>query len=253
LGTELIELPPQRAADAADSGVARIAVAGGDGSIGPAAEAAAKAGVPLAVIPTGTANDFARVMGLPDDLEAACRLAAKGQRTRRLDLGRIGERPFVNVASAGLPPAAARQAGRMKKVLGPLAYAGGALRAGLSADPVRCGVRCDGTAVHEGEAWQVTAACTGAFGAGASVAADPGDGALDLVVIPAASRLTLLRRAYGLRSGRIGEQRGVLACRCREASIGGQREIDFNVDGELVRSSSAEIRVEPAAFELVVG
>jgi len=209
--------------------------------------------VPLAVIPTGTANDFARAMDLPDDLGAACRLAVRGERTRPLDLGRIGERPFVNVASAGLPPAAARQAGRLKKALGPLAYAAGALRAGLGASPVRCDVRCDGRTIYEGEAWQVTAACTGAFGAGASVDADPRDGALGLVVIPAGSRLGLLRRAYGLRSGRIEEQRGVLACRCRAARVQAPGEIDFNVDGELLRAASADVRVEPGAFELLVG
>src|SRR5919204_1769138 len=46
----------------------RLAVAGGDGSIGPVAAHAARAGVPLAVIPTGTANDFARALDLPLDL-----------------------------------------------------------------------------------------------------------------------------------------------------------------------------------------
>src|SRR5687768_12761200 len=50
----------------------RVAVAGGDGTIGPAAEAAGRLGVPLAVIATGTANDFARANDLPDDpVEAA--------------------------------------------------------------------------------------------------------------------------------------------------------------------------------------
>src|SRR3954453_10729251 len=49
----------------AASGPDRIAVAGGDGTIGPVADAAGRLGVPLAVIPTGTANDFARAHGLP--------------------------------------------------------------------------------------------------------------------------------------------------------------------------------------------
>jgi diacylglycerol kinase family enzyme len=114
-------------------------------------------------------------------------------------------------------------------------------------------VDCDGTPVHDGEAWQVTVACTGAFGGGASVGADPADGALDLVVIPAGSRLGLLRRAYGLRSGRIQDQAGVRACRCREATVTGPGQFDLNVDGELVRTASVEIGVEPAAYELIVG
>ena len=49
------------------SGPDRIAVAGGDGTIGPVAAIAGRLGVPLAVIPAGTANDFARANGLPAD------------------------------------------------------------------------------------------------------------------------------------------------------------------------------------------
>ena len=51
----------------------RIAVAGGDGTIGACAELAGRLGVPLAVIPMGTANDFARVAELPLDPEARVR------------------------------------------------------------------------------------------------------------------------------------------------------------------------------------
>ncbi|MBA2765640.1 MAG: hypothetical protein H0U33_01540, partial [Solirubrobacterales bacterium] len=42
----------------------RVVVAGGDGSLGPAARAAATLGIPFAVVPTGTANDFARALDL---------------------------------------------------------------------------------------------------------------------------------------------------------------------------------------------
>src|SRR5687768_9254007 len=66
----------------------RIAVAGGDGTIGPAAETAGRIGAPLAVIATGTANDFARANDLPDDPLDAAVLAATGERTRDLELGR---------------------------------------------------------------------------------------------------------------------------------------------------------------------
>src|SRR5689334_17736909 len=76
----------------------RIVVAGGDGSIAPVAEVAGRLGVPLAVIPTGTANDFARACELPLDVDAAARLAVSGNSLRELELGRLaGGRPFVNV------------------------------------------------------------------------------------------------------------------------------------------------------------
>jgi diacylglycerol kinase family enzyme len=111
----------------------RIVVAGGDGSVGCGAAAAARAGVPLGVVAVGTANDFARAMDLPRELSDAVDLAATGTRTERLDLGRVGDRPFVNAASAGLSPVAAEKAHGLKRALGPLAYTVGALRAGLFA------------------------------------------------------------------------------------------------------------------------
>ena len=64
--------------EAVACGADRVVVAGGDGSIAPVAAAAGAAGLPLAVVPAGTANDFARRLGLPDGLSAACRLAVRG-------------------------------------------------------------------------------------------------------------------------------------------------------------------------------
>ena len=72
----------------------RIAAAGGDGTIGPLAELAGRLDVALAVIPVGTANDFARAHGLPTDLRAAAELAASGTTTRALELGRLGRETF---------------------------------------------------------------------------------------------------------------------------------------------------------------
>jgi diacylglycerol kinase family enzyme len=252
-GAEVCRFALDRAADAGDSGASVIVVAGGDGSIGSAAEAAAGAGVPLAVVPFGTANDFARALGIPLDPAEACRLALAGAETRRLELAWIGARPFVNVASAGLSPVAARKARGLKRLLGPLAYTAGALRAGLGARPIRCLVMCEGNSFFDGRAWQVSFAVTGAFGAGATVQADPHDGELDVVVIEGGSRVRLVLHAYRVRSGGVKSQPGVRSRRCRDAEIHTDGETGFNVDGELVEAKNARFRVEPAAFEVVTG
>ena len=253
-GADVLPMTRDRASAAAAAGAERVVVAGGDGSIGPAAEAAARAGIPLAVVPTGTANDFARALEIPLDPVEACRLAARGVETRRLELARIGSRPFVNVASAGLAPVAARKARGMKRALGPLAYSLGAMRAGLGASPVRCRVRCDGETVFDGPAWQVSVAVTGAFGGGAAVDADPGDGELDVVVIEAGSRARLVAHAYRLRAGRVeSPARAVRSRRCRAAEVDTEGSMGFNVDGEIVDAADARFTVEAGAFELVTG
>jgi diacylglycerol kinase family enzyme len=233
----------------------RIAVAGGDGTIGPAAAVAGRIGVPLAVIPTGTANDFARVHALPGDPIEAARLAASGTRVEALELGRLADgHPFVNVASAGLASVAARGAQPLKPFLGPFAYAVGALRAALSQHPLPVTVRVDGGMAFDGGCWQVIVAVTGAFGGGSGIEeADPSDGRLDVVVIPAGSRIALARRAWGLRTQTIAQQRPVDHHRGDVVEVALPPRTELNVDGELHAGGLERVTVSRAAFELVVG
>lgn len=249
------EVRPARDLDelrAAAAGADRIAVAGGDGSVAPAAAVAAELGLALAVMPCGTANDFVRALELPDDVEEACRLAVEGERLRTLELCHMDGRPFVNVANGGLAAAAARRAEPLKPRLGPLAYLAGAAWAGAIERPRRCRVRCDGRVVFEGAVWQVTVASSGAFGGGSDIGpADSTDGVLDVAVIPAGARARLVQRAWGMRSGRITDQRDVRHARGSTVEVEGK--LDYNVDGELVRARSAHFTVDPGAFRLVVG
>ena len=175
-GAEVEVLRDRRARPgAAGWGPDRIVVAGGDGTIGPVAALAGRLGVPLAVIPAGTANDFARAHGLPSDPVDAAELAASGTSLEALELGRLADgRPFVNVASAGLASVAARTAQPLKHRLGPLAYGVGAARAAVSNRPLEVTVRADGEEVYAGGAWQAIVAVSGAFGGGSGVReADP--------------------------------------------------------------------------------
>jgi diacylglycerol kinase family enzyme len=232
----------------------RIVVCGGDGTIAPVAARAGELGVPLAVIPGGTANDFARANGLPADVEAACRLARSGTTTRALELGRLSTgRPFVNVASAGLSSLAGRRAQPLKSRFGPLAYGLGAIRAAATGRPLRVSVRVDGEDAFAGDAWQVMVACTGAFGGGSGIgAADATDGELDVVIVPAGSRASLARRAWGLRTQTIERQRKVEHCEGRVVEVQLPAGAELNVDGEFVPSGLDRVTARARAFELIV-
>ncbi|WP_174274872.1 diacylglycerol/lipid kinase family protein [Sphingomonas bacterium] len=82
-----------------------VAVGGGDGTIGCAAGALVDAGseAALAILPLGTRNHLAGELGIPSDLAQVARLIAAGH-TRRIDLGRVNGRAFVNNASIGFYP-----------------------------------------------------------------------------------------------------------------------------------------------------
>lgn len=253
-GAEVTVLDVREAARAADGAPERVVVAGGDGSIGPAARTAGAASIPLAVVPTGTANDFARALGLPMELDAACALAADPDAaTRPIELAHAGDRPFVNAASCGLSVIAARRAAPLKPRLGPLAYAVGALRAGLTGHPTEARVTADDRLVHDGPAWQVVVGATGAFGGGSGLdAADPADGLLDVVVLTGRSRLGLVRHAWGLRFGRITRQAGVAHARAHRIEVHVPVGTRWNVDGEVCTLQPASFAAERGAIDVVV-
>lgn len=259
-GAEVEVFGIDAAGQAAAAGADRVVVAGGDGSVAPVAAAAGRGELPLAVIPTGTANDFAHRLGLSLEPAAACRLAALGTLTRTVELGWMEApagghgHPFVNVASAGLPAPAARAAARWKRPLGSLGYALGALAAGAGAHPLGCQVECEGRKLFSGDAWQVSVAASGAFGGGSWIEeADPGDGALDVVVVEAGSRAGLVPLARRLRRGSVSGHRRARHATCTHALVALPVGSEWNVDGELVPFGSARFRGERAAFELLVG
>ena len=127
----------------------------------------------------------------------------------------------MNAASTGLAVAAAHRARPLKSRFGPLAYAIGGLRAGLTARPLPITVNADGGQMYAGEAWHVIVGGTGAFGGGSRLGrTDHDDELLDVVLVERGSRLGLILRAWGMRRGTLEEQRGVLHRRARHAEIG---------------------------------
>lgn len=245
-------------ARAVAAGASRLVVAGGDGTIAPSALAAADAGLPLAVLAAGTANDFARALGLPLDLEEAARLAVRADaRTRPVEVCVTADgRPFVNAANAGLAVRAAREAHGLKARLGPLAYGVGAVRAGLRAPAITVAVTLDGAPFFTGEAWKVSVSGTGRFGGGSAIGeTDQDDGLIDVTVVPARHRATLIRHAYGLRRGTLKEQSDVPHERARRVGVHIEADKDhrgFNVDGELLEVGDLDVQVHPRRAQVVV-
>jgi len=87
--------------DAVDRGADLLGVAGGDGTQALVAGIAADHDIPLLVISAGTRNHFALDLGLDRDDPTTCLQALTDGEEVRVDLGYIGDRPFVNNASFG--------------------------------------------------------------------------------------------------------------------------------------------------------
>jgi diacylglycerol kinase family enzyme len=89
------------AREAVDNGADLLGVAGGDGTQALVAGIAADRGIPFMVVSAGTRNDFARDLGLDGEDPAAGLAALTDGVELRVDLGRVGERPFVSGAAFG--------------------------------------------------------------------------------------------------------------------------------------------------------
>src|SRR5439155_6380079 len=111
------------AADAARRGVDVVAAAGGDGTVNEVVNGLDGFDVPLGIIPLGTANDFARQVGIPADADHAMDVILQ-RKARRLDTASLNGRRFLNVSTGGVGVEAnAETPSDAKESLGAMAYA----------------------------------------------------------------------------------------------------------------------------------
>ena len=153
-GLELIEAhavtDPDGMDQAVEAAVAKapmVIVGGGDGSLSTTVDRFVGKDTVFAVLPLGTANSFARTLGLPLDLDGAIDVIVRGQR-RRIDLGRIDGDYFANAAALGLSPLIADTVPHgLKRYLGMVGYLIWAVRVAFKFRPFRLTIgREDGTA-----------------------------------------------------------------------------------------------------------
>ena len=110
--------------DIKDGNYKHILIAGGDGTVDSVVNAMAKNGVslPIGILPAGTANDFSKFLGMPSDIEAACKQILSSE-VKSVDLGSINDKYFVNVASTGLFTDVSQKTDvNLKNTIGKLAY-----------------------------------------------------------------------------------------------------------------------------------
>lgn len=102
---------------AVDGGARLVAAGGGDGTMNAVASVLAGTDVHFGVLPLGTLNHFAKDLGIPLELEAAVRNLAEGK-PKRVDVGEVNGRIFLNNSSLGLYPDIVRDRERQQRRLG---------------------------------------------------------------------------------------------------------------------------------------
>jgi len=225
-----------------------VVVGGGDGTINAAALGVIQANLPLGILPLGTANDLARTLDIPFDLDGAADVIAAG-RTRRIDLGLVNGEPFFNVASLGLSAELAQRLTRdIKRRFGRLGYALVALGVLLRARPFSAIITSETETVRV-RTLQIAVGNGRFYGGGNAVEKDAAidDQHLDLysLELNRAWKLALMARSF--RAGMHGAWREVRAIRAKEFDIRTRRPRPINADGEIVTQTPAHFSIKPAA------
>jgi YegS/Rv2252/BmrU family lipid kinase len=244
LGAWIVE--HRRAADLAIIG-------GGDGTLNAAAEGLVEAGLPLGILPLGTANDLARTLEIPADIVEASKVIAEGL-THPIDLGRVNGKHFFNVASVGLSVHVARQLGvDIKRRWGVLGYPLTLWRALGRHRSFRAEIRCDGARARV-RTIQISVGNGRHYGGGMTIAADAtiDDGLLDVVSLAPQGLLELILNLPALRWGWHERAELVRHWRCREIEIQTARSLPVNTDGEVTTRTPAHIMVVPKALSVYV-
>jgi len=224
---------------ALDAGCDLIILGGGDGTVSAAVDPLAHHRAVLGLLPLGTANDFARTLGIPADLEEACATIARGKIVD-IDLGRADDRYYVNVASIGLGARViTRVSPRLKRVAGKLAYPVAAARALVGFRPFAATLTFPGgdhAPVTFPRLLQIGVGNGRFYGGGAVVAPHAGidDGTLDVYAIEWAGWRDLAGLALSFRSGRFVHRATVHTYETAAVRIETERTLATNVDGELV-------------------
>lgn len=234
-----------------------VVVGGGDGTVTSAAGRIAGTDVVLGVLPLGTANDFARTLEIPADLAQAGATLAEGK-VVDIDLGRANSHPFLNVASLGLSVGiTAALSPRLKRYLGPLAYAVATVRAYTRHQPFRARLEFpdgDHPTMELDNLLQVAVGNGRHYGGGNTVSPTAGidDHTLDIYAILAGPVREHVSIARLLKDGSFIKHDRVHHFTSRSVRVVTDQPMPVNLDGEIATTTPTDFTVERNAVHVIV-
>lgn len=264
----VLTVGPGDAASAAESaareGYDRLFIAGGDGTLnevlnGAARVAGALERITFGLVPLGTGNDFAEALGIPDQLDQALDVLQQG-RTLAVDLGRLGDRVFVNVSAGGfIADVSEATTPALKTVTGKLAYllAGAQVVLDFESVPTRISaLHEDGTQFRRELDLHLFAVCNSRLiGGGRLIAPEAiiDDGLLDVCLIEAMPTVDFLALLTRVAAGDHVSDPRVSYFRASSLQLEFGRAIHVNTDGEVLHAASCRYSLLPRAARFLGG
>ena len=246
---------PKRVHAALEAGAEIVLVWGGDGMVQQCAGVLAGTGVPMAILPAGTANLLATNLAVPSDIGEAVKIALHGVR-QPIDVGTMNGETFVVMAGAGFDGSIMADVdGPTKERLGRVAYVRGSVKA-MAAKRTNAKIRIDGSAWFDGPASCVLVGNVGTVIGGLRVfeAATPFDGLLDVGVVSAEGRFQWLR-LLGRVVSHTDTDRSPLAqsTKARKLDVHFANKMRYELDGGArTKTRDLKVRIRPGALIVCV-
>lgn len=231
-----------------------VIVFGGDGTINEVAEGLSGSETPILIAAAGTENLLAKHFKLPQSAESLAALLLGAHRVLELDLGRVNGRRFHSIFSVGFDADVVRRLTRVRRGhVNYLSYVGPILATLLRHRWPTIRVECDGEAVFEGRGMAFVGNIS-RYATGLRIArdADPGDGLVDLVVLPCRSRTGFLRHLIRFLRKTHVEHRATVYRQCRAIRIESADQPACQIDGDVGPAGPWELEVLPHVCRLIV-
>jgi lipid kinase YegS len=241
------------ARDGAARGVDAVVAVGGDGTVNEVVNGLDGSDVPLGIIPFGTANDFARQVGIPDDPDHAMDVVLR-RAPRTIDTAELNGRRFLNVSSGGVAAeATAETPTEAKEQLGPLAYAIAGVRKLGDLQPRRARITAPRVDL-ECEFLLFAVGNARATGGGARITprALVTDGLVDLCIIEAMPRGEFAKLLLRIKKGEHLDADGVRYLQLPSVTIAADGPVTVNVDGESSEATTLSYRARPKDLRIHV-
>ena len=224
-----------------------VIVGGGDGTLSSTIDFFKGHDTVFGILPLGTANSFARALGLPLDLAGAVNVIANGI-PRRIDLGCIDGDYFGNTASIGLSPLIARTLpNKLKKRLGRIGYALWAAKVGFAFRPFRLTIDY-GHARSTVWATEVRIANGGFFGGVELVEdAEVDSGEIIIQIVSGKSKPNLLSSWVSNMLKLRNRDQWQAEIRAKKLRLTTDPVMDVTIDGELATKTPITVSIAPKA------
>jgi len=233
------------------SGATLVAVGGGDGTVSSVSRHFIGKPAVFGVLPLGTANSFARTLGIPQDLQGAIEVLATG-RVADVDLGRINDHYFTNAAAIGLPALIGETVPHgLKAVLGRVGYLGWAGYQLARLRPFECTLIEDGVE-RRYSALEVRIS-NGSYLGGLEVAEEASVNSRDLTIqiVTGHSGWQLAWSWLSSAAGR-GGGKTLVSLRTKGLRIVTDPPMSVSIDGEVLATTPVDVTVARQVLKIMV-